>query len=128
MLMRQAMSSPTPIFTTPPTVMFVGADAGLADTCGRAMPAVQLLRVGNAAGAVQRMVVMRPLVVIVDDSVPPEHRVEIEACARDIRGGFVDGTRLSTAALTEAITSAALDSERRREIDPLPPPPVEEDD
>jgi hypothetical protein len=110
--------------------MFVGSDPDLADTCGRAMPAVALLRVGNAVAAVQRMLVTRPLVVIVDRSVSLEHTHDIEDCARDIRAGFVRAGELSRAQVTEAITTAALDAERRREKEPLPsaPPPSDDDD
>lgn len=124
------MSAPTPLFTTPPTVMFVGMDPDLADACGSAMPAVSLLRVGHPAGAVQRMLVTRPLVVIVDGSVPAEHRQDIADCARDITAGFVDASRLSRNEVAEAVTTAALDAEQRRARDPEPwvPPTEDEDD
>jgi len=124
------MSAPTPLFTTPPTVMFVGMDADLADVCGGAMPAVSLLRVGHPAGAVQRMLVTRPLVVIIDGSVSADQRQEISDCARDITAGFVDAAALTRNALAEAVTSAALDAEQRRARDPAPyvPPAEDEDD
>lgn len=122
------MSTETPLFTTPPTVMFVGSDASVADLCGLAMPAVSLLRVGHAAGAVQRMLVTRPLVVIVDASVTDAQRQDISDCARDICAGFVHATTLSRSELTSAITSAALEAEQRREREPVPPLALEEDD
>ena|ERR1700722_1625794 len=124
------MPTETPLFTTPPTVMFVGMDSDLADVCGSAMPAVSLLRVGHPAGAVQRMLVTRPLVVIIDDSVSEAYRHEIGECARDITAGFVFAGTLSRNALTEAITGAALDAEQRRAREPTPwvPPAEEEDD
>jgi hypothetical protein len=123
------MATETPLFTTPPTIMFVGSDADLADVCAKAMPAVQLLRLGHAAGAVQRMLVTRPLVVIIDGSISAEHAQEISECARDISAGFVRGGSLSHNGLTEAITTAVLDAEQRRARDPVPwvPPPDEED-
>jgi hypothetical protein len=115
----------TPLFTTPPTVMFVGSDPDVADACARAMPAVALLRVGNALGAVQRMLITRPLVVIVDGAVPLDLAHDIADCARDIRAGFVRAAGLSRAQVTEAVTTAALDAERRRANEPPPsaPPP-----
>lgn len=122
------MSTETPLFTTPPTVMFVGSDAALADVCALAMPAVSLLRVGHAAGAVQRMLVTRPLVVIVDESVGVEHIQDIDDCARDICAGFVQASLLSRAELTVAITSAAIEAEQRRAREPVPPLMPEEDD
>jgi len=60
----------TPLFTTPPVVMFVGSSADLADEAARANPVVPVIRVGHAAAAVERMVVTRPLVVVLDESVP----------------------------------------------------------
>jgi hypothetical protein len=124
------MATETPLFTTPPTILFVGSDADLADVCGKAMPAVSLLRLGNAAGAVQRMLVTRPLVVILDDSVPDAHAQDIADCARDIRAGFVKAEPASRNALAQAITSAALEAEERRARDPVPwePPAEDEDD
>jgi hypothetical protein len=119
------MSAHTPIFTTPPTILFVGQDADLADVCGAAMPAVSLLRVGHPAGAVQRMLVTRPLVVIVDDAVNADQRQDIADCARDIAAGFVDAAGMTKEQLTEAITTAALGAEERRAREPMPsaPPP-----
>jgi hypothetical protein len=121
------MSSPTPVFTTPPTLMFVGSDPGLADVCARAMPAVSLLRVGHAAGAVQRMVVTRPLVVVFDPSVSEAHAADIVECARDIRAGVVRASAETLGQLAEAVSAAALEAEKLRAIDPLPPLPPEED-
>ncbi len=125
-----AMATETPLFTTPPTIMFVGSDADLADLCGKAMPAVSLLRLGHAAGAVQRMTVTRPLAVIIDGSVSDAHAQDIAECARDINAGFVRGGTVSHNALTEAITTAVLDAEQRRARDPVPwvPPAEDEDD
>ena len=121
------MSAPTPVFTTPPTLMFVGSDPDLADVCARAMPAVSLLRVGHAAGAVQRMVVTRPLVVIFDESVTEKDATDMVECARDIRAGVVRASAAARGQLAEAISAAALDAERLRQLDPLPPAPPEED-
>jgi hypothetical protein len=124
------MATETPLFTTPPTIMFVGSDADVADVCGKAMPAVSLLRLGHAAGAVQRMLVTRPLVVIVDASVSAEHGQDIADCARDINAGFVRATAMTPNALTAAISAAVLDAEQRRARDPqtAPPPPPDDDE
>lgn len=122
------MSTETPIFTTPPTLMFVGSNPGLAEVCGRAMPAVSLLRVGHAAAAVQRMLVTRPLVVILDDSVSADDATAIAECARDIRAGFVRARPTSRGELAEAISAAALAAETAREKEPLPSIPPEEDE
>ena len=124
------MPTETPLFTTPPTIMFVGADADLADVCSNAMPAVSLLRLGHAAGAVQRMLVTRPLVVIIDGSVSEAQGQDIADCTRDINAGFVRAAGISRNELTEAITTAVLDAEQRRARDPVPwvPPAEDEDD
>jgi hypothetical protein len=125
------MATETPLFTTPPTIMFVGSDADLADVCGKAMPAVSLLRLGHAAGAVQRMLVTRPLVVIVDASVSEAMGQDIAECAQDINAGFVRANAMSRNTLAAAISAAVLDAEQRRARDPRtspPPPPDDEDD
>ncbi len=118
----------TPVFTTPPTLMFVGSDPDLADVCARAMPAVSLLRVGHAAGAVQRMVVTRPLVVVFDESVSADDATDIVECARDIRAGVVRASTAARGQLAESIIAAAIEAEHLRDLDPLPPPPPEEED
>lgn len=108
--------------------MFVGSDPELADACSRAMPAVALLRVGNATAAVQRMLVTRPLVVIVDASLNVDQVQDIAECARDIRAGVVQGAGMTAAQVAAAITEAALDAEKRRAQQPPSIPPVDEDD
>jgi hypothetical protein len=107
------MSTATPIFTPPPTLMFVGSDPEVADFCARAVPAVTLLRVGHAVAAVQRMVVTRPLVVILDASVSDGEAAEILECARDIRAGVVRAVA-PDGELAAAIATAVLEAEKNR--------------
>ncbi len=104
----------TPLFTTPPTILFVGADAEVADVCARAVPAVKLLRLGNAAAAVQRMLVTRPLTVVVDASVKPDDLQDIRECAGDIRAGVVVVLTGAGPSLASDITSAVLAAEKAR--------------
>ena len=96
----------TPLFTTPPAIMFIGSDAGLADECAKANPVVPVLRVGHAAAGVERMVVTRPLVVVVDESVPPAEVDRIAECAQDIRAGLVRATAAGRAGLADAVRQA----------------------
>jgi hypothetical protein len=73
------------------------------------------------------MVVTRPLVVIFDGSVSETDATDIVECARDIRAGVVRASPAARGQLAETISAAALEAERLREINPLPPPPPEED-
>ncbi|HEY8089566.1 MAG TPA: hypothetical protein VIF09_17020 [Polyangiaceae bacterium] len=110
----------TPVFTTVPCLMFVGSDADLADECGRAVPAMSLLRVGHAAGAVERMLVTRPLVVVVDESVPRAEIARLSEVARDIGAEVVQASNALRADLAVAVRTAILAAERNRN-DPVRP-------
>ena len=75
----------TPIFQPVPCLMVVGSDDGLANEAARALPGITHLRVAHVAAAVERMLVTRPLVVIVDESVAGADFERVAECARDIR-------------------------------------------
>jgi hypothetical protein len=98
----------TPLFTAPPAIMFIGSDADLADECAKANPVVPVLRVGHAAAAVERMVVTRPLVVIVDESVPADEVARIAEYARDIRAEVVRASAAARSGLAEAVRDAIV--------------------
>jgi uncharacterized membrane protein len=104
----------TPLFTTPPVVMFVGASADLADECARANPVVPVIRVGHAAAAVERMLVTRPLVVILDESVSEKDKLRVLECANDIRAQVVSASAALASELAVAVRTAMLAAERVR--------------
>jgi hypothetical protein len=108
----------TPIFTTPPALMFVGSDAHLADACAKAMPALAILRVGHAAAAIERMIVTRPLAVVVDAGVSAADLARISECARDVQAEVVRASGAAGEDLTEAIRAAVIAAERSRSDDP----------
>ena len=104
----------TPLFTTPPVVMFVGSSADLADECARANPAVPVIRVGHAAAAVERMVVTRPLVVVLDESVPQGDVLRVLEYAKDIQAQVVRASPALQSELAVTVRTALLAAERIR--------------
>lgn len=110
----------TPIFQPVPSLMFVGEEDDLADQCAAAMPQLQLLRVKHAAGAVERMVVTRPLVVVVDEAVSEANVALVVECAKDIRAEVIRASVALRATLGEEVRSAALLAESKRASDALP--------
>jgi hypothetical protein len=110
----------TPLFQPVPSVMFVGEDDSLADDCALGLPHLAVLRVKHAAGAVERMTVTRPLVVVVDDTVADGDVEELAACAHDVGAEVLRAHATQRAGALEAIRSAALRAESKRA--PRPPP------
>jgi hypothetical protein len=104
----------TPIFQPVPSLMVVGSDDGLVDEVARALPEIHRLRVAHAAGAVERMLVTRPLVVIVDESVAGADFERVAECARDIRAEILRASIPLRANLEASLRSAVLGAERAR--------------
>jgi len=105
----------TPIFTPASCVMFVGSDAVLRDVGAEALPGLQLLRVSHAAAAVERMLVTRPLAVVVDESLTKDDVGRVAECARDIRAEVVHATQALASELVATVQAAVLVAERNRE-------------
>jgi hypothetical protein len=105
----------TPIFQPVPSVMFVGSDDEFALECARALPDLSHLRVGHAAGAVERMPVTRPLVVIVDESVTGAGLEQVMECARDIRAEILRVSSGLRENLGPMLRAAVLTAEKSRE-------------
>jgi hypothetical protein len=104
----------TPIFQPVPCLMVVGPDDELADEAARALPGITHLRVAHAAGAVERMLVTRPLVVIVDESVAGADFEHVAECARDIRAEILRASIPPPANFEPLLRSAVLRAERAR--------------
>jgi hypothetical protein len=109
----------TPLFQPVPSLMFVGEDDTLADECASALPHLSVLRVKHGAAAVERMVVTRPLVVVVDETVREVDVGEVVACAHDVGAEVFRASATARSTALEGIRSAALRAEARRN----PPPP-----
>ncbi len=94
-------------------MMFVGSDPAIEEACARAVPGVPLVRVRHAAGAVARMLVRRPLVIVIDAMNRPSEARTIAEGARSI-GAEVVIAEKPGAELTAAIQRALLATEQRR--------------
>jgi hypothetical protein len=94
--------------------MFVGSDDGLASECEGASPALLLLRVAHAAAAVERMLVTRPLVVVVDESVSDTDLVSLIECAADIRAEVIRAPAARRDSIAAEVRSAIPIAEKNR--------------
>lgn len=106
----------TPLFFPAASIMLVGCEADLAADLARAFPALLVLNVAHASAAVERMLVTRPLVVVVSDDLTrsKEDRLVIE-CARDIRAEVLRLAIVPRAELHPSIRASILVAERSRE-------------
>jgi hypothetical protein len=108
----------TPIFQPVPSVMFVGSDDDLATECAEALPHLPLLRVVHAAAAVERMLVTRPLVVVIDESLTEANAARVVECASDIRAEVLRPASDSRGRMAEPLRAAVLAAERARAAPP----------
>ena len=114
----------TPMFHPAASLMLVGCEDDLADECPRAFPELLVLRVAHASAAVERMLVTRPLVVLLGEEVTDarDGGLVIE-CARDIRAEIVRVASVPRADLQASVRAALLLAESSREEPTLPPTP-----
>jgi hypothetical protein len=112
----------TPLFFPAASIMLVGCEADLVLGLGRTFPELLVLNVAHASAAVERMLVTRPLVVIVSAEIARsiEDRIVVE-CARDIRSEVIRISSVAREELEASIRAALLVAERNREEPTLPP-------
>ena len=108
---QSTLATPQSSFTA--CLMVVGSDLDVAAACTRAVPGVPLLRVRHAAGAVARMLVRRPLVVVIDGTIRQSDVARIVESARGIGAEVVLAPK-ADAELITAIQEALLTTEQRR--------------
>jgi hypothetical protein len=106
--------STTPIFRPAPCLMFVACDAGVSEACAAILPGLPQLRVTHAAAAVERMLVTRPLVIVVEESLAGSHLARVVECARDIRAEVVVLPAFPGPDAVAQVASAVQTAERNR--------------
>jgi hypothetical protein len=106
----------TPLFAPVASLMFVGPDSELRQSCSKSFPGVQQTSVGHAAAALVRMLVLRPLAVVVDESLSADDIEQIVERARDIRAEVVRGTRAHASDFVGMVQKALRKAERSREL------------
>lgn len=94
--------------------MFVGEGSELFDACAAAVPYLSILRVKHAMAAVERMMITRPLVVVVDDAVSAADLGALMECASDIGAEVMLPSPELRASPATQIGAAALAAERKR--------------
>jgi hypothetical protein len=114
----------TPMFHPAASLMLVGCEDDLARECARAFPELLLLRVAHASAAMERMLVTRPLVVLLGAEVTDvrDGGLVIE-CARDIRAEVVRVANVPPGDLQASVRASLLLAEKSREEPTLPPTP-----
>jgi hypothetical protein len=112
----------TPLFYPAASIMLVGCEVDLAADLARTFPELLVLNVAHASAAVERMLITRPLVVIVSVEITRsiEDKIVVE-CTRDIRAEVVRLSSCAPEELHASIRAALLVAERNREEPTLPP-------
>lgn len=112
----------TPMFHPAASLMLVACDDDLADECTRAFPELLVLRVAHASAATERMLITRPLVVLLGPEVTSatEHALVVD-CARDIRAEVLHLAAVLREDLSAALRESLLLAESSREEPTLPP-------
>ncbi len=114
----------TPMFQPVASLMLVGCEADLAEDCTRAFPELLVLRVAHASAASERMLVTRPLVVLLgQDVLDARDDGLVVECARDIRAEIVRVSAVSREELYARVRESLLLAESSREEPTLPPTP-----
>jgi hypothetical protein len=112
----------TPMFHPAASLMLVACDDDLADECTRTFPELLVLRVAHASAATERMLITRPLVVLLGPEVTnaTEHALVVD-CARDIRAEVVQVAVVRREELPAVVRGSLLLAESSREEPTLPP-------
>jgi hypothetical protein len=116
----------TPMFHPAASLMLVGCEDDLARECARAFPELLLLRVAHASAAMERMLVTRPLVVLLGAEVTDARDgglATVIECARDIRAEIVRVANIPRRDLQASVRASLLLAESSREEPTLPPTP-----
>jgi hypothetical protein len=114
----------TPMFHPAASLMLVGCESDLVEDCTRAFPELLVLRVAHASAASERMLVTRPLVVLLgQDVLDARDDGLVVECARDIRAEIVRVSSVPREELYAWVREALLLAESSREEPTLPPTP-----
>jgi hypothetical protein len=114
----------TPMFQPAASLMLVGCEADLVEECTRAFPELLVLRVAHASAGAERMLVTRPLVVILGQDVVDARDDELVVeCARDIRAEIIRISNVPREDLFALVRESLLLAESSREEPTLPPTP-----
>jgi hypothetical protein len=112
----------TPLFHPVPSLMLVACEADLAEEVQGAFPGLLVLRVAHASAAAERMLVTRPLVVLMGEEIVDrrDEKLVIE-CAGDIRAQIIRVAAVPRETLEQEVRAALLQAERHRD-EPTSPP------
>lgn len=105
----------TPIARHPPIVLLVALRDEQARACTSACVPLPTMRAASAATAVERMAIVRPLLVVVDGNLPDADLAIVSERTRDVVSLLVRiDDSLDVKALERKLKAAALEAEMRR--------------
>ena len=105
----------TPIIKHPPIVLLVGLRDDLARTCTAVIAPLPTMRAASAATAIERLPIVRPLVVVLADDLPEQDLVSVTERAADVTAVVVRVAHGEDAqTLESSLKRAASEAEARR--------------
>ena len=105
----------TPIIKHPPIILLVALRDDLARSCAEAIAPFPTMRAASAATAVERLPIVRPLVVVMSDDLPASDLALLTERAADVTASVVrvaHGDDMKK--LESSLKQAALEAEARR--------------
>lgn len=106
---------PTPIVRHPPIVLLVGLRDEVARKCAKAVEPLPTMRAAGVTTALERLPIVRPLVVVVSEEMPTDEAKTLAERAADVLAEFVRvGSAADAATIESSLKKAAADAEARR--------------
>lgn len=106
---------PTPLIKHPPIVLLVALRDDLARSCATAIAPFPTMRAASATTAVERLPIVRPLVVVVADDLPPDDLRLVSERAADVTAVVVHVSHDDDVQkLESSLKQAASEAEARR--------------
>ena len=105
----------TPLVRYPPLVLLVALKDDLARICSTAIAPLPIMRAASASTAVERLTIVRPLMVICSDDVPEDERATLAERSADVVAEMVTVSALEDhIELSTRLKHVARQAESRR--------------
>ena len=105
----------TPLVRYPPLVLLVALKDDLARFCTSAIAPLPIMRVASASTAVERLTIVRPLLVVASDELAAEERTLLAERAADVVAKLITVSSLEDhIELSARLKRSAREAEKRR--------------
>ncbi len=105
----------TPFVRYPPLVLLVGLRDDIARICTNAIAPLPIMRAASASTAIERLTIVRPLLVIASDEIPEAERALLTERSADVLAELVTvSTQEDHVELSARLKRAARQAESRR--------------